>query len=158
MTITIRINSPHSTPIAFLPRPSSLDPENADLELSSPQLEERQKRVLVIDDEPAIADSLVEILNVSGYDAIAFYSGHDAIEFARQRCPDLVISDVVMPKLNGVDTVLSIRELCPATRVFLFSGQASTVDILKRARAKGHEFELIAKPIHPEALLKILGS
>jgi CheY-like chemotaxis protein len=128
------------------------------LELGSPQFEERQKRVLVIDDEPAIADSLAEILNVSGYDAVAFYSGHDAIEFARQGCPDLVISDVIMPKLNGVDTVLSIRELCPATRVLLFSGQAGTVDILKRARAKGHEFELLAKPIHPEALLKILSS
>jgi len=91
-----------------------------------------------------------------GFDARPFYGGQGAIDFARKQCPDIVLSDVVMPKLNGVETVLAIRELCPSTRILLFSGQAGTSNILQRARASGHEFELLPKPIHPEDLLKKL--
>src|SRR5262245_17386166 len=105
----------------------------------------------------SIADTLAEILRGAGYDAVPFYAGQPAIDFARQDCPDIVLSDVVMPKLNGVDTVLAIRELCPATRILLFSGQASTSDILEQARAKGHEFELLPKPVHPDEILKKLS-
>ena len=117
-----------------------------------------RKRVLVVDDEPNIADSLTEILIGHGYDALAFYSGHKAVDSARDCCPDVVISDVVMPKLNGVDTVLAIRELCPSTTILLFSGLAGTTKILEAARAEGHEFELLPKPIHPEQLLKKLST
>ena len=112
----------------------------------------------MIDDEASIADSLVEILTSQGFEARAFYRGQSAIEFARKSCPDIVLSDVVMPKLNGVETVLAIRQLCPATRILLFSGQAGTTNILERAREGGHEFELLTKPLHPDALLKKLRS
>jgi len=63
----------------------------------------------------------------------------------------------MMPKLNGVETVLAIREHCPATRILLFSGQAGVMDILDEARARGHQFELLPKPIHPDLLLKKLA-
>jgi CheY-like chemotaxis protein len=111
-------------------------------------------RVLVIDDEADIADSLTDILILHGYDAVAFHDGVSAIESARQHCPHIVISDVVMPKLNGVDTVTAIHEYCPAVHILLLSGQALTSDILERARASGHEFEVLPKPIHPYLLLK----
>src|ERR1700692_188202 len=112
------------------------------------------QRVLVIDDEADIADSLTDILILHGYDAVAFHDGVSAIESARSHCPNLVISDVVMPKLNGVDTVTAIHEFCPEVRILLLSGQALTTDILERARALGHEFEVLPKPIHPYLLLK----
>jgi CheY-like chemotaxis protein len=112
------------------------------------------QRVLVIDDEADIADSLTDILILHGYDAVAFHDGVSAIESARHHCPNLVISDVVMPKLNGVDTVTAIHEFCPAVRILLLSGQALTTDILDRARASGREFEVLPKPIHPYLLLK----
>jgi CheY-like chemotaxis protein len=116
------------------------------------------KRILVIDDEVTIADSLTEILTSHGYDAVACYDGSAAIESARKQCPDLVIADVIMPRINGVDTVLAIRKLCPAARILLFSGQAGTADILREARANGHHFELLPKPIHPDQLLKRLST
>ena len=116
------------------------------------------KHVLVVDDEISIADSLTEILAGHGYKARAVYSGVDAFDYCHELCPDIVVADVVMPKLNGVDTVVAIREFCPEIRVLLFSGQAGTSDILARARAKGHEFELLPKPIHPDRLLKTLAS
>ena len=108
---------------------------------------------MIIDDEASIADSLAEILSDCGYEAHAFYDGNAATAATREMCPDLVLSDVVMPRLNGVDTVLAIRELCPTTRIFLFSGQATTTDILEKARAQGHFFEVLPKPIHPNELL-----
>ena len=154
----IELNNPGLAPGWFLSQGDHSARSTADSATDLPEVESVPKRVLVIDDEIAIADSLTEILNVSGYDAFAFYNGDDAIEFARRHCPDLVISDVIMPKLNGVDTVLSIRKLCPATRILLFSGQAGTAEILQKAHAKGHQFELLPKPIHPDALLKKLSS
>jgi len=116
-----------------------------------------RKCILVIDDEEAIADSLTEILSNGGNDAHACYSGNEAIESARNQCPDMVLSDVIMPKLNGIDTVLVITKICPQTRILLFSGQAGTTDLLENARAQGHNFELLHKPVHPEQLLKRLS-
>jgi DNA-binding response OmpR family regulator len=112
------------------------------------------QRVLVIDDEADIADSLTDILILHGYDAVAFHDGLSAIESARTHCPHFIVSDVVMPKLNGVDTVAAIHEFCPEVRILLLSGQALTTDILEKARASGDEFEVLPKPIHPHLLLK----
>jgi CheY-like chemotaxis protein len=122
----------------------------------SRSLDRKGPRVLVVDDEKLVADSLAEILKRFNFDAIAFYSGEDAIEFARQQCPDVVLSDVMMPQINGVETVLKIRELCPHTRVLLLSGHAATADVLREAESEGHRFELLAKPIHPDELLRRL--
>src|ERR1700731_2471206 len=92
------------------------------------------QRVLVIDDEADIADSLTDILILHGYDAVAFHDGLSAIESARNHWPDNVFFDVVMPKLNGVDTVVAIYEFCPEVRILVLSGQALPADILENAR------------------------
>ena len=113
-------------------------------------------RILVVDDEMLIADTIVQILNRNGFIAEAAYSGADAIELARRNCPELVLSDVMMPHVDGVEAAIAIRELCPDTRIVLFSGQAATVEILARARQRGHNFELLPKPIHPTQLIKHL--
>jgi CheY-like chemotaxis protein len=113
-------------------------------------------RILVVDDEAVIADTIVQILNRSGFIAQAAYNGNQAIEAARKHCPELVLSDVMMPAIDGVETAIAIRELCPDTRIVLFSGQAATIEILARAKERGHTFELLAKPIHPAELIKHL--
>jgi CheY-like chemotaxis protein len=112
-----------------------------------------KQRVLVVDDERLIAQSLRDILLRAGFDTVFALSGTEAIELAEQICPDIVISDVIMPDLDGVQTAIRIRRACPDARILLFSGQAATSDILERARAEGHDFELLPKPIHPARLL-----
>ena len=114
------------------------------------------RRVLVVDDEALIADTIVQILNRNGFEASAVYSGHAAVEAARHLQPETVLSDVAMPHFDGVEAAIAIRQYCPAARIVLFSGQAATLEILDRVRALGHEFELLPKPIHPVELLKRL--
>jgi len=116
------------------------------------------RRVLVVDDEVIIADTIVQILNRNGFIAEAAYSGAEAIECARRNCPELVLSDVLMPQIDGVEAAIQISKLCPETRIVLFSGQAATVEILSRARERGYTFELLPKPIHPTLLLEHLRS
>ncbi|MGB9257180.1 MAG: response regulator, partial [Candidatus Korobacteraceae bacterium] len=72
--------------------------------------------------------------------------------------PDLVISDVIMPDMNGIEAAISIRGFLPSCKILLFSGQAATADLLENARAQGHEFEILAKPVHPSDLLAKLKS
>ena len=113
-------------------------------------------KVLVADDERVIADTLAMILNQSGFDARAVYSGEKALELATVFAPDMLISDVIMNDLNGIDAAIRIRELLPQIKVLLFSGQAATADLLEKARAQGHEFDILAKPVHPQDLLSRL--
>jgi CheY-like chemotaxis protein len=120
------------------------------------ELQSPAPRILVVDDEKVIADTIVQILNQNGFIAEAAYGGQEAIDKARRDCPELVLSDVLMPKVDGVEAAIAIRELCPDTRIILFSGQAATVEILARARERGHTFELLPKPIHPTQLIKHL--
>jgi len=113
----------------------------------------KKTRVLVIDDEQVIADTLAKILDLNGYDASAVYTGTAAVESARALQPELVISDVIMPDMNGIEVAIRIRAFLPNCKILLFSGQAATADLLENARARGHEFEILAKPVHPSDLL-----
>jgi CheY-like chemotaxis protein len=113
-------------------------------------------KVLVADDERVIADTLAMILNQSGFEAQAVYSGERALEVVPTFLPDMLISDVIMGGLNGIDAAIKVRSLMPGIKILLFSGQAATADLLEKARAKGYEFEILAKPVHPQDLLSKL--
>ena len=117
---------------------------------------ERRTRVLVLDDEIIIADSIAMILNRAGFDAVARYDGASAIEFIQKQCPDILLSDVVMPRLNGLQVADKVRSHCPGTRIVLISGNAATPHLLEEACPSGAPFEVLAKPIHPTHLLQIL--
>ena len=115
-------------------------------------------RVFVVDDERVIASTLAMILCHQGFDATPFTAPLEALKAARSNAPDLLISDVVMPELSGVDLAIQVKEQCPDCRVLLFSGQAATANLLKDARAAGHDFELLTKPVHPADLLARIQS
>jgi len=111
-------------------------------------------RVFVVDDETVIANTLGVILRQQGFEAHSFNLPLEALSAAREMAPDLLISDVVMPLLSGIELAIQLRELCPNCKVLLFSGQAATASMLDSARASGHDFEVLAKPVHPADLLK----
>lgn len=111
------------------------------------------EKVFVVDDEEVIAKTLVIILRQSGFDAIAFTNPLEALGAAQTDPPGLVISDVMMPEMSGVDFAIALQASCPACKILLFSGQSATQDLLEAARDKGHHFQLLSKPIHPTDLL-----
>ena len=115
-------------------------------------------RILIVDDQQLIADSLAEILRMEGFDALAVYNGWDALETMQRFQPAWLLSDVLMPKMNGVQLAITIRQQYPKVDILLFSGQAGISEILHDGHKRGYEFELIAKPVHPLKLVARLKS
>ena len=119
----------------------------------APAATSTKPRVLVADDEQVIANTLAIILNQAGFEARAVYSGEKVIEALESFRPDMLISDVIMTGMTGIEAAIAVRKKMPGCKVLLFSGQAATADLLEKARADGHEFEILAKPVHPTDLL-----
>jgi CheY-like chemotaxis protein len=125
-------------------------------EAGSKQPQRSLPKILVVDDERRIADTLSEILEMSGFHVSTAYDGWDALEAAARFHPDYLLSDVLMPRMNGVDLAIAMRKMYPDTKILLFSGQAGISEILLAGHRQGFEFELIAKPIHPLKLIERL--
>jgi CheY-like chemotaxis protein len=117
-------------------------------------------KILIVDDELPIVESLAEILESAGYQVTTATSAGEAISKAKQVSPEILLSDVLMPAMNGFELALRIKDALPNCRLLLFSGQASTAQLAQQAiqsfTRKGYRFELLPKPLHPDALLKKL--
>ena len=111
-------------------------------------------KILVVDDEQLLADTTAEILGSFGYEAKAAYDGETALGIAISFHPDFLLTDILMPRMNGVELAIFVRKQFPATKILLFSGQAGITELLLRGREQGYEFELVAKPIHPARLVE----
>jgi len=111
-------------------------------------------RILIVDDERRIADTSALILEGAGYQTAAAYDGASGIARCREFQPHLVLTDVVMPGMSGIEMAIAIRSEFPRCAILLISGQAATADMLETARREGHSFELLAKPVHPNTLLQ----
>ena len=110
-------------------------------------------RVLVVDDEAVIADTLVEILSLSGFPAIAAYDGNGALGAALLQPPEMLITDVALPGMYGIDLAITVKRVYPDCKILLFSGQATTADLLADARQAGYRFTLLTKPVAPQEIL-----
>jgi DNA-binding response OmpR family regulator len=122
-------------------------------ERQSPLTGEFRPRVLVVDDETVIADTITKILGLNGYAASAAYDGDAALESALLKPPHLLLTDVILPGMNGIELAQTVKRVFPDCKILLFSGQASTVDLLSNAHHAGDRFTLLSKPIPPEELL-----
>ena len=122
--------------------------------MADPTTSSSKPRVLVADDEQVIANTLAIILNQAGFEARAVFSGEKAVESLDSFQPDMLISDVIMTDLNGIDAAIRIREILPSCKILLFSGQPATGDLLREARFRGRGFEVMAKPVHPSVILE----
>jgi len=120
------------------------------------------RRILIVDDEMAIADTLALIFKTQHYESRVAYSAERAIEILAEWRPDLAILDVILPSMNGIDLAIVIKANYAACHVLLFSGHANTAMLLEEAGKKGHQFEVLAKPVHPTLMLErasaLLGS
>jgi DNA-binding response OmpR family regulator len=111
-------------------------------------------RILIVDDEEMIADTLSLIFRRQGYEAFTAYNGLLGLNAARDLKPNLVLSDVAMPELDGVNMAMQICNALPEVDVLLFSGQAGTMDLLHDAEERGYHFELLQKPVPPDEIVR----
>ena len=115
------------------------------------------RKVLVVDDVRIIADTLALILTQSGFESSVAYSGEDALQSAFETKPDILITDVLMGKLSGIDLAKFFHDRLPECRVILFSGQIATEGLLQSAKVEGYEFEALPKPVSPRLFLDLLS-
>ena len=136
----------------YPPPPLSLPASGSEAERNAAD----KTRVLVVDDERLLADTTAAILHHAGFNTKAAYDPFGALEMAASFHPDCLLTDIMMPVMNGVDLAIAVTRLFPRTHIVLFSGQAGIGDILEDSKAKGFEFPLLAKPVHPSKLVEFL--
>ena len=90
------------------------------------------KKILVIDDDASVRDTIVQILEGEGYAVISAEDGKRGFALFRSEHPDLVITDIIMPEREGIQTITDIRGVSPKAKVIAISGgTGATVQILR---------------------------
>lgn len=114
----------------------------------------QSRRIFIVDDERSIADTLAIIFRNAGYDAAAYYDGVSALAACAVSGPDVLLSDVTMPGINGIDLAILIQRRCPECKVLLFSGLVGSFELVEQAKRRGYRFEFFEKPVNPVELLQ----
>ena len=112
--------------------------------------------VFVVDDRTVIAETLATILTNSGFRAMAFDDPEIALSAAKINHPDVLISDVIMPRMTGIELAIHVRNVHSECRVLLISGEIATASLLEQTKIDGHNFDILPKPVHPVAILERL--
>jgi DNA-binding response OmpR family regulator len=102
-------------------------------------------KVLVVDDEPEAVELLVEFLSAKGYEVVTATDGEEAVKRVKEDRPHLVLLDVRMPKMNGMEALRRIREIDPETGVIMVTG-VNEEDVGRKALEQG-AFDYIVKPL-----------
>ncbi|WP_432823787.1 sigma-54-dependent transcriptional regulator [Trichloromonas sp.] len=109
------------------------------------------KSILIVDDEESIRESLQGILQDEGFRTISAENGEQGIALLRDEIPDLVLLDIWMPGMDGIETLRKIREVCPEQLVIMMSGHGTIETAVKATKLGAYDF--IEKPLSLEKLL-----
>jgi PAS domain S-box-containing protein len=116
------------------------------------------RKILVVDDDVAVRDAVSEILRADGGQVTPVGNGREAIERMRRERFDIVLSDVVMPEMDGYELFQAARREAPETPVVLMTAFYYDQDhVIKRSRMEGLDGVLFKKPVNPERLVKTLA-
>ncbi|RLB77644.1 MAG: sigma-54-dependent Fis family transcriptional regulator, partial [Deltaproteobacteria bacterium] len=114
------------------------------------------RTVLVVDDELSILQSLEGILSDEGYEVICAASGREALEKIKETMPDIVLLDIWMPEMDGIETLVKIREISPQIQVVMMSGHGTIETAVKATKLGAYDF--IEKPLSLEKLLLTINN
>lgn len=110
-------------------------------------------KIIVVDNEETVADTLKLVLDEFGCDTRVAYTSETGVELLRDFQPDMLITEVIMPGITGIEAALQVLARLPSCKVLLMSADEATGALLDAARAQDHHFEVLVKPFHPEDLL-----
>jgi DNA-binding response OmpR family regulator len=112
-------------------------------------------KILVIDDDIVVRETITELLEEFGYQVIGAEDGRRGLRAFRSESPDLVITDIIMPDKEGIQTIMEMRAERPGAKIIAISGggRIGNTDFLKIARQMGAA-DVIAKPFDPDDFLR----
>jgi len=110
-----------------------------------------QAKVLIVDDEERFRTNLVKLLGVKGLEAVAVGSGMEAVKEIRERPYDVIILDVKMPEMDGIQTLEEIKKINASLEVIILTGHASVDVAVEIMKLGGYEYLL--KPYSTEELI-----
>ncbi|MEJ5241120.1 MAG: response regulator transcription factor [Anaerolineales bacterium] len=108
--------------------------------------------LLIVDDEPVTAQSLTDILRLEGYQVTAVHNGQAAIEYVRTHVVDLMIVDLRMPGISGLEVAQVVNQISPDTEIILLTAYASTDSAIQALRLRVHDY--LIKPALPQDVIK----
>src|ERR1700682_5091432 len=112
-------------------------------------------KILVIDDDAIVRKTIVQLLEDDGYQVVSADDGRRGMALFRSAQPDLVITDIIMPEQEGIQTITEMRKAKPDAKIIVISGSGSigNIDFLRIAQHLG-AFDAVAKPFDRDDLLK----
>jgi DNA-binding NtrC family response regulator len=113
--------------------------------------------VLVVDDEQSLAEMIAAILRKSGYVSHIAHSAEEALRLLDTITPHVLVSDVTMPGMDGVQLGIQLRKRCPECKVLLCSGATTSENALEERRKQGYDFKFLKKPFHAADLLRSIA-
>ena len=115
---------------------------------------EKKTSILIVDDDAGMTETLSDILDDKGYDVASCGDGHQAIEIIKKKKFDLVLMDIKMPGINGVETFKEVHRISPETKVIMMT--AYSVEELVKEAMDGGAFDIIYKPLDIKKIVNII--
>jgi two-component system nitrogen regulation response regulator NtrX len=112
--------------------------------------------VLIVDDEPSIVQSLHGILSDEGFEVLSADGGRRALDIIKETIPDIVLLDIWMPDIDGIETLMKVRELYPGLPVIMISGHGTIETAVKATKLGAYDF--IEKPLSLEKVLLTINN
>lgn len=109
---------------------------------------------MVLDDDAAVRQTWTIIFRHQGYEVISVETGQQAIDAASNRAPDILLADIRLPDMTGIEAAKRVQQQAPECQVLLISGDGESSEALEAARAAGTAFEVLPKPIAPPELIQ----
>lgn len=114
-----------------------------------------KQRVLVVDDDRLVADTLNLVFQVNGYESEAVYCAADGLARARTFAPGLLLCDISMPDINGIELAETLQHEMPDCKLLMFTAYASNADKVEQHIFRTRRpLKLLSKPCPPEILLR----
>lgn len=111
-------------------------------------------KVLIVSEQHSNSESLAQVFSLRGNSIRTAYTAEQAIEIVAAWRPGLAIVDVVLPRMNGIDLAVLLRETCPSCHVLLVSGQLVTLALADQKPENGHLLNILARPMAVNDLLE----